>query len=280
MTDTLQQTNGSLLLSQPGQSGLGDVYNRLRSFTATTWFGKPAQLSAQECAGKGWTNTGPDQLTCHSCGSQILCKLPLNPWSEAAAGIVNKYSQRLIDAHSPQCRQRSLLSLDQPRSNSSLGFPIIPSKKLSAAYYSRLHELQQIQSLPYVSVSTRAQLAAAAARLDSSILSGLSALLQIPLDSLKHEAAAAVTAGSTAALIAGSSSGMYLPQEQAQILISLCGWQPKQLLPPHLAPAAAADTSGTLLGVAHLLPSRRHSSSAGHAGGAGNTAAGKPGAFL
>lgn len=279
MADTLHlHQQGSSLLPQQGHGSLGDIYHRLRSYSATTWFGKPPQLSAQECAGKGWTNTGPDQLTCLSCGSQILCKLPINPYSEAASGIVDKYTQRLVEAHSANCRQRSLLSLDQPAQaqsarSSSLGFPVIDPQRLSTAFRSRLQELQHIQSLPSVRSFTRGHLAAAAARLDPSILSGLSAILHTTEDSLRHEAAASVTASSTAALGAGSST--YLSLEQAQVLIALCGWQPKQLLPPHLAPAAAADTSSTIVGIAHLLPRRGASStgqhSAGQSASAGNT---------
>jgi hypothetical protein len=272
MADTVQlHQQSSSLLSQQGHGSLGDIYHRLRSYSATTWFGKPPQLSAQECAGKGWTNTGPDQLTCLSCGSQILCKLPINPYSEAAAGIVGKYTQRLVEAHSANCRQRSL---DQPAQSarSSIGFPVVDPQRLSTAYRSRLQELQHIQSLPSVRSLTTGQLAAVAARLDPSILSGLAAILHTPEDSLKQEAAASVTASSTTAVSAGSST--YLSREQAQVLIALCGWQPKQLLPPHLAPAAAADTSGTIHGIAHLLPRRGASSgghAAGHAASAGST---------
>jgi hypothetical protein len=272
MTDTLQlRQQGSSLLPQQGHGSLGDIYHRLRSYSATTWFGKPPQLSSRECAGKGWTNTGPDQLTCLSCGSQILCKLPTNPYSEAAAGIVGKYTQRLVGAHSANCRQRSLLSLDQPAQPRSggIGFPVIDPQRLSTAYRSRLQELQQIQSLPSVRSYTTGQLAAVAACLDPSILSGLAALLHMPEDSLRHEAAAIVTASSTAATSGDSST--YLPREQAQVLIALCGWQPKQLLPPHLAPAAAANASSTVIGIAHLLPRRGASSAGQPASTAGHT---------
>lgn len=275
MSQQHKSSRSSDLLVQPAENaGLA----RLRSFSATTWFGKPPALSAQAAAAKGWTNTGPDQLSCLSCGSQILCKLPLNPWSEAAAGIVTKYSQRLVDAHSPQCRQRSLLGLgdqsDPPpaaapppsrSSSTSVAFPIIPTKKLSTAYYARLQELQQLQSLPAVSASTRARLAAAAARLDPTILTGLAALLHTPLDTLKHEAAAAVGApGSTSSSTPAAAPTTNLSREQAQVLTALCGWQPRQLLPPHLAPAAAADAGGALFGVSHLLPSRRSSQAGQH----------------
>lgn len=47
------------------------LFSRLQSFSVTTWFGKPAGLSAVECAVKGWRNTGPDVLTCDSCGCKV-----------------------------------------------------------------------------------------------------------------------------------------------------------------------------------------------------------------
>jgi hypothetical protein len=49
------------------------LFSRLQSFSVTTWFGKPAALSALECAVKGWRNTGPDVLTCDSCGCKVRC---------------------------------------------------------------------------------------------------------------------------------------------------------------------------------------------------------------
>jgi hypothetical protein len=264
------------MLSKQQSTSQGDLLSRLRSFSATTWFGKPSCLSPAECARKGWTNTGPDQLTCLTCGSQILCKLPLNPWSEDATPVVEQYDQRLLDAHSQQCRQRSLLLSGQPASaqqSSSPSFPILPTEKLSASYYSRLHEIQQLQSLPRVAASTRAQLAVAAALLDPSILSGLAAILCVPADSLKHEAATAITLGSSARTAAPTGDTQQLPQDQAHVLVALCGWQVKQLLPPHLAASTADNSQSSVFGLSHLL-----SKPSGAGAAAGNTAAGSVGA--
>jgi hypothetical protein len=47
------------------------LFSRLQSFSVTTWFGKPPDLSALECALKGWRNTGPDVLTCDTCGCKV-----------------------------------------------------------------------------------------------------------------------------------------------------------------------------------------------------------------
>lgn len=278
------------LLGQPTQqNSLGDGYSRLRSFSSTTWFGKPHELSPQECANKGWANTGPDQLTCVSCSAQILCKLPLNPWTEHAAGLVKKYTECLVDAHHQGCRHRR--GGDQlaeqhtgggANSSGSMGFPILPMSKLSGAYQSRVTELQQLQLLPQVPASTRAQLAAAAARLDPSILASLAAILQLPIEQLKHEAAAAVVANGSTAVAAFGSAGGSLTREQAISVIALCGWQPRQLLPANLVPTAAGAPGAALAGVAHLLPKRRHSSAAQAANGAGagsGTAAGSAGSI-
>lgn len=42
----------------------GDLFRRLATFKSSTWFCKPAAIGPVECARRGWTNTGPDMLTC------------------------------------------------------------------------------------------------------------------------------------------------------------------------------------------------------------------------
>ena len=42
----------------------GDLFHRLASFKAATWFCKPEAISPVECARRGWVNTAPDLLTC------------------------------------------------------------------------------------------------------------------------------------------------------------------------------------------------------------------------
>jgi hypothetical protein len=88
-----KQLLDQLVYSPPGANGTAEaaqqqapiiplaqqaLFSRLQSFSVTTWFGKPAGLSAVECAVKGWRNTGPDVLTCDSCGCKVRrCFSPL-----------------------------------------------------------------------------------------------------------------------------------------------------------------------------------------------------------
>ena len=41
-----------------------DLFRRLATFKASTWFCKPEPIGPVACARRGWTNTGPDLLTC------------------------------------------------------------------------------------------------------------------------------------------------------------------------------------------------------------------------
>lgn len=54
--------------SQEGGKGRvwdrGDLFRRLATFKAGTWFCKPEPISPVECARRGWLNTGVDMLTC------------------------------------------------------------------------------------------------------------------------------------------------------------------------------------------------------------------------
>ena len=49
-----------------------DLYQRLRSYRSSTWFGKPQAVSALVCASRGWQNTDVDVLTCEVIGRWSL----------------------------------------------------------------------------------------------------------------------------------------------------------------------------------------------------------------
>ena len=44
-----------------------DLYQRLRTYRSSTWFGKPEAVSPLQCASRGWLNTEADVLTCEVC---------------------------------------------------------------------------------------------------------------------------------------------------------------------------------------------------------------------
>ena len=62
-----------------------DLYQRLRSYRSSTWFGKPEAVSELQCASRGWRNVDIDVLACevvqpHLCtrlkpGEQVSCRL-------------------------------------------------------------------------------------------------------------------------------------------------------------------------------------------------------------
>ena len=41
-----------------------DLYQRLRSYRSSTWFGKPEAVSELQCSSRGWRNVDVDVLTC------------------------------------------------------------------------------------------------------------------------------------------------------------------------------------------------------------------------
>lgn len=55
-------TSGERRLGRPWDRG--DLYLRLQTFKPSTWFAKPVKVGAQECARRGWENSGQDELTC------------------------------------------------------------------------------------------------------------------------------------------------------------------------------------------------------------------------
>lgn len=55
-------TSGERRLGRPWDRG--DLYLRLQTFKPSTWFAKPVKVGAQECARRGWENSGEDELTC------------------------------------------------------------------------------------------------------------------------------------------------------------------------------------------------------------------------
>ncbi len=55
-----------------------DLWRRLRTFRAGTWFCKPTAAGPPECARRGWTNTGPDLLACEVSFFTACCRCVLS----------------------------------------------------------------------------------------------------------------------------------------------------------------------------------------------------------
>lgn len=76
-------TSGERRLGRPWDRG--DLYLRLQTFKPSTWFAKPVKVGAQECARRGWENSGEDELTCEvghahcitKCGVEFCASLDM-----------------------------------------------------------------------------------------------------------------------------------------------------------------------------------------------------------
>eukprot|EP01147_Barroeca_monosierra_P010469 gene10469-2599_t len=51
---------------------------RVESFNVATWFNKPNELSALQCARYGWKNTKEDTIICVTCRVTYNCRLEQN----------------------------------------------------------------------------------------------------------------------------------------------------------------------------------------------------------
>ena len=82
-------------------------FDRLRSFSAATWFNKPAMISPTECARHGWKNDGVDALLCESCKQRVSMSIhpSLNDASRRAV-VVKLHAQMTQDGHGELCPWR------------------------------------------------------------------------------------------------------------------------------------------------------------------------------
>jgi len=82
-------------------------FDRLRSFSAATWFNKPAMISPTECARHGWKNDGIDALLCESCKQRVSMSIhpSLNDPSRRAV-VVKLHAQMTQDGHGELCPWR------------------------------------------------------------------------------------------------------------------------------------------------------------------------------
>lgn len=65
----------------------GDLFRRLATFKSGTWFCKPAAIGPVECARRGWTNTGPDMLTCEVGPGVAVCRAQAFCWCNSKSGF-------------------------------------------------------------------------------------------------------------------------------------------------------------------------------------------------
>lgn len=110
-----------------------DLYRRLQTFRASTWFSKPAKIGPVECARRGWENTDVDELTCERCKARLSCPIAPQLLPNEADVAAEKWANKLIDAHEVSCPWRSSSS-----PLSLLRFPELPQVRHTSLLYALL----------------------------------------------------------------------------------------------------------------------------------------------
>ena len=99
----------------------GDLFRRLKTFKASTWFAKPDPISAEECARRGWQNTDVDTITCESCKAVVSCPIAMQLLPDEAHKAAEQYAKKIGEAHAVACPWRSAAC-----SATLLRFPQLP----------------------------------------------------------------------------------------------------------------------------------------------------------
>ncbi|KAJ8047005.1 NIPA-like protein [Holothuria leucospilota] len=76
---------------------------RVDTYSTSTWFAKPLELSPLQCARYGWQNIDVDTLCCVSCKEVLYVSLP-QPWQkEEYSSACDKVREQLQSAHGKIC---------------------------------------------------------------------------------------------------------------------------------------------------------------------------------
>ncbi|KAL0906779.1 hypothetical protein M5K25_025300 [Dendrobium thyrsiflorum] len=193
-----------------------DLFSRLTTFKAMTWFGKPKVISPLNCARRGWINAEMDIIVCEACGARLLFSTPPS-WTlqqvEKAAAV---FSLKLDNGHKLLCPW-----IDNACDESLASFPPSPPQVLVEGFKERSHAILRLTTLPVISSLT----------LDSMNNPQFDRFLSAPF----HPS---IILGNGIRLIDdcrskdlhdttedGDCHGYY----QALKIISLCGWEPRLL---------------------------------------------------
>ncbi|KAG9450071.1 hypothetical protein H6P81_010036 [Aristolochia fimbriata] len=187
----------------------GDLMRRLSMFKSMTWFAKPKVVSPVNCARRGWVNVDIDTISCEACGARLLFSTP-SSWTqqqvEKAAAV---FSLKLDSGHKLLCPW-----IDNVCDETLALFPPTPASTLVEGYKERSSALVRLSALPVIS-------SAAIDHMWSSKLHWLLEKYFHPLSAL----------GGPVVLVDSSRNGLHKDAasrdlyNQAQKLISLCGWE-------------------------------------------------------
>jgi hypothetical protein len=260
----------------------GDLFRRLQTFRASTWFAKPPAAGPVPCARRGWCNTGPDMLTCEvrsggigdarpigapaarhqpppfsrlsffptqkqTCRHKLHFPLPPDLPLDEVAAAASDFAARLVTSHRPDCAWRT----GAPADPGALAFPPLPADEVVREWAARADsglELDCLPGLEGVDAVAAAYPARLAALLERGVVEeegtvGESVLPPgPPLPSLL----AADRGSTTAAGLARSGSPAFHARRR---LLALLGWTVRVVNPAAVklraaAAAAAADAAG------------------------------------
>eukprot|EP00887_Chlorella_sp_A99_P002011 scaffold18.g2011.t1 len=121
----------------------GDLFRRLATFKAATWFCKPDPISPVECARRGWVNTGVDVLTCEFCKAKVSCPIPPQLLPEQARTTGERFATKLAEAHDAACPWRNSVC-----AQSLLQFPPLTQDMVRRDFEGRVANLRQVLCLP------------------------------------------------------------------------------------------------------------------------------------
>ncbi|KAK0425816.1 hypothetical protein QR680_009404 [Steinernema hermaphroditum] len=92
-------------------------HQRLSTFTAGRWFGKPLDLSPRECARRGWRCSERDVVRCDGCGAVVNASLPLLTTTcslQAYNACVDQCAAMLKTSHKTECVWREAVFREPP----------------------------------------------------------------------------------------------------------------------------------------------------------------------
>ncbi|KAL4443734.1 hypothetical protein ABPG75_011471 [Micractinium tetrahymenae] len=238
-------SNGSASRGRPWDRG--DLFRRLATFKSGTWFCKPQAISPVECARRGWTNTGPDLLTCEFCKAKLSCPIAADLPPEDAAAAGQRHAERLASAHDAACPWRAATS-----ATSLLQFPPLTQEAVRRDFEARCAAVQRLLCLPPLAGEPLDTLAAAASpqRLAQLLLQGSPGASGVATAAaLPQPDGAAASAGAAAAGAAAAAPAEVVGQGVALLgsrdfeararVLALCGWDLKVMM---VAAAAAAGS--------------------------------------
>ncbi|XP_019244123.1 PREDICTED: uncharacterized protein LOC109224035 isoform X2 [Nicotiana attenuata] len=190
-----------------------DLFTRIATFKAMTWFAKPKAISAVNCARRGWINVDMDTIACEACGSRMLFSTPPS-WSQQQidkAALV--FSLKLDSGHKLLCPW-----IDNVCDEKLADFPPTATAMLVDQYKIRHSVLSQLAALPVISPKAVASLRRP--QLDQFLRESLT---------VERDEPECIRTPQNEDTRNERTSVSSLTYYQAQKLISLCGWELRRL---------------------------------------------------